>query len=94
MGDSISKWHEMEESKEYKKPTSLERDVINKFEEDFVVTKVINKFADRSKVGIQKYNTTLYDNKGGLFEFLTHLEEELMDATLYIEKVKSILNGE
>ena len=30
MGDSISKWHEMEESKEYKKPTSLERDVINK----------------------------------------------------------------
>jgi hypothetical protein len=39
-----------------------------------------------------KYGTTLDENKATLIEWLTHLQEELMDATLYIEKLKSELN--
>ena len=78
---------------EEKQPVSLERDVINKFEEDLIVQKVISSFAERSKVGIKKYNTTLQENNEGMLAFLTHLQEELMDATLYIEKLKSIING-
>lgn len=96
MGDSIKKWNEwVEEAK--KRPFSLERDVINNFEKDFekdlVVQKVISNFEERSKVGIKKYNTTLEKSESGLMDFLIHLQEELMDATLYIEKIKLILNG-
>ena len=90
MGDSISKWNLI---KEEKQPISLERDVINKFEEDLIVQKVISKFNERSNIGVKKYNTTLQENNEGMLAFLTHLQEELMDATLYIEKLKSIING-
>ncbi len=90
MGDSVSKWKLMEEAKQ---PISLERDVINNLESDLIVSKVISKFAERSKVGIKKYNTTLQENNDGLLKFLTHLQEELMDATLYVEKIKSIIDG-
>ena len=60
--------------------------------EDPIVERVVNKFDDRSRVGIAKYGTTLDENKATLVEWLTHLQEELMDATLYIEKLKSDLD--
>ena len=56
---------------------------------DPIVDKVVNKFKQRSKVGIEKYGTTLEDNPDGFYTFLNHLQEELMDAILYIEKLKS-----
>jgi len=91
MGDSVTKWNLMNEQKQ---PVSLERDVINNFEKDKIVQKVVDKFNKRSEVGIKKYNTTLQENNDGLLKFLTHLQEELMDATLYIEKIKSIIDGQ
>jgi hypothetical protein len=60
--------------------------------EDPIVKQVIDKFSTRSSVGIQKYGTTLDENKATLIEWLTHLQEELMDATLYIQKLKSDLD--
>ena len=59
---------------------------------DKIVEQVVDKYRQRSEVGIAKYGTTLDDNKATLIEWLTHLQEELMDATLYIEKLKSELN--
>ena len=59
---------------------------------DKIVEDVIAKYRQRSEVGIAKYGTTLVENKATLIEWLTHLQEELMDATLYIEKLKSELN--
>jgi hypothetical protein len=61
---------------------SNEKDIIK----DAVVESVINEFAERSKIGIEKYGTTLTDNKTD--DFLQHLKEELMDATLYIQKLQ------
>jgi len=55
---------------------------------DKIVQQVIDKFNQRSKVGIKKYGTTLEQNNND--DFLNHLQEELMDAILYIEKLKSI----
>lgn len=55
---------------------------------DIIVKSVIDKYQKRSEVGIKKYGTTLEDNKDGIEIFLTHLQEEMMDATLYIEKLK------
>ncbi len=53
---------------------------------DAIVESVINKYQQRSKLGISKYGTTLQDNNAD--NFLIHLQEELMDASLYIEKGK------
>jgi hypothetical protein len=54
---------------------------------DKIVQQVIDKFSHRSAVGIEKYGTTLEQNNTD--DYLNHLQEELMDATLYIQKLKS-----
>ena len=55
---------------------------------DPVVEKVVNKFTSRSDVGFKKYGVTLRDDPGNLFTWLNHLQEELMDGILYIERAK------
>ena len=60
-------------------------------ERDSVVEQVVNSFNERSSVGIQKYGTTLDRNDLTLIQWLTHLQEELMDATLYIQKLRNEL---
>lgn len=55
---------------------------------DKIVKQVVDSFQERSKVGIEKYGTTLAENNTD--DFYQHLQEELMDATLYIEKLKSM----
>ncbi len=57
------------------------------------VNSVIKKFKTRSEIGLLKYGTTLERNDLNLIDWLTHLQEELMDATLYCEKLKEITNG-
>ncbi len=53
---------------------------------DRIVEGVIEKFRSRSEVGIKKYGTTLADNNTD--DFYSHLQEELMDAILYLQKIK------
>jgi len=55
---------------------------------DKIVTAVTDKFQDRSEVGQKKYGTSLERDDLNLLEWLNHLQEELMDATLYVEKLK------
>jgi hypothetical protein len=55
---------------------------------DPVVQSVVNKFVDRSDVGFAKYGKTLRDDSSDVFEWLNHLQEELMDATLYLQRLK------
>jgi hypothetical protein len=57
-------------------------------EADLILTKVMSKYYERSEMGIKKYGTTLENNTLPLMQWLNHLQEELMDATLYIEKLK------
>jgi hypothetical protein len=61
---------------------------INDMKEDPIVKQVVDSFQERSKVGIEKYGTTLHENNTD--DFLEHLQQELMDATLYIQKLKTI----
>lgn len=58
---------------------------------DKMVEQVVAKFRRRSEVGINKYGTTLCRNNAEINNRLTHLEEELMDATLYIQWLKQKL---
>ena len=55
---------------------------------DQIVENVVEKYLYRSQVGITKYGTTLETNNKD--NFLKHLQEELMDATLYIEKLMAL----
>ena len=59
---------------------------------DTIVESVIEQFKQRSNVGINKYGVTLDRTDLNALEWLQHLQEELMDATLYVQKLKEKLN--
>ena len=59
---------------------------------DIIIERVIQKFKERSEVGFKKYGVTLKDDYQPLDTWLTHLQEELMDAVNYIEKIKDFLD--
>jgi len=64
---------------------------MNKKEIEFrdpVVERVVDKFVSRSDVGYAKYGITLNDDKSNLFTWINHLQEEMMDAVLYMQKLK------
>lgn len=90
MGSSVSKYYESMSDREIMNakrgnmPQGFER-------QDKYVQSVKEKFEERSQTGIKKYNTTLERQDLGLLEWLTHLQEELMDATLYVERLKDEL---
>jgi hypothetical protein len=56
---------------------------------DSVVDSVIEKFFRRSKLGQQKYGTTLDRNDLSVLDWINHAQEEHMDAILYLEKLKT-----
>ena len=59
---------------------------------DPVVERVVDKFVDRSNVGYDKYGTTLDEERTqkikGLLKYLNDIQEELMDAILYIQTAR------
>ena len=57
---------------------------------DPVVERVVNKFVSRSDIGFAKYGVTLDKDPSKMFEWLNHLQEELMDAVLYLQKAKEV----
>ena len=85
MSDSVEKWYEMNEDDRWTMDSTYTH---HKIPKDPIVEKVIDTMRARSRDGVIKYGTTLYDNPDGFYKFLNHLQEELMDAVLYIEKIK------
>lgn len=57
---------------------------------DPVVERVVDKFISRSDVGFKKYGVTMEQDQSRIFEWLNHLQEELMDAVLYLQKAKEV----
>jgi hypothetical protein len=55
---------------------------------DTIVQSVIEQFKERSKIGINKYNTTLDRTDLDRIQWLQHAQEEAMDLILYLEKLK------
>tara|TARA_Y100001937_G_scaffold82545_1_gene111695 strand:- start:339 stop:686 length:348 start_codon:yes stop_codon:yes gene_type:complete len=62
---------------------------------DPVVKNVVDKFVKRSDVGYDKYGSTLDDERRlkmkGLQKYLNDVQEELMDAVLYIQAAREEL---
>ena len=65
---------------------------------DKIVQAVLRKMDERSLVGQKKYGQTMQDEietgKKDLNAFLTDVQEEIMDALLYIEAAKRCLTDE
>ena len=63
---------------------------------DEVVKNVVDKFVERSDVGYEKYGQTLHDESTSgikdLAAYLNDIQEELMDAILYIQTAREELN--
>tara|TARA_A100001201_G_scaffold98369_1_gene84782 strand:- start:95 stop:361 length:267 start_codon:yes stop_codon:yes gene_type:complete len=63
---------------------------------DPVVKNVVDKFVSRSDVGYDKYGSTLDDERRNkikdLAGYLKDIQEELMDAILYIQAAREELN--
>lgn len=55
---------------------------------DSVVRAVVESFQQRSSIGQQKYGTTLDRTDLSFVDWVQHMQEELMDAILYLEKLK------
>ncbi|MBQ57584.1 hypothetical protein CL642_01165 [bacterium] len=49
--------------------------------------KVCEKIQKRSEVGKSKYGVTMERTDLNTVEWLTHLQEELMDASVYVERL-------
>ena len=64
---------------------------------DPVVERVVDKFVSRSDVGFAKYGTTLQEERTlkmkGLQKYLNDIQEELMDAVLYIQTARDELQN-
>jgi hypothetical protein len=59
---------------------------------DTIVEKVIENFKKRSIIGYLKYGVTMDRNDLTYLEWVNHLQEELMDACIYLEKIKQTTN--
>ena len=62
---------------------------------DPVVERVVGKFVSRSDVGFEKYGRTLHSERIGKYKdlggYLNDIQEELMDAILYIQAAREEL---
>jgi len=67
---------------------------MNKKEIEFrdpVVESVVDQLVSRSDVGYEKYGVTLDEDVQDIHKWLQHIQEELLDASNYIEKLKKVL---
>ena len=75
--------------------TVVQSAAVNGLPKDSIVQAVIEKFQQRSELGIKKYGVTLDRTDLGVKDWMQHMQEELMDAILYLEKLKhTILQNE
>jgi len=61
---------------------------------DQIVLSVLAKYAERSNKGLRKYGTTLDREDLTIYDWINHLQEELMDATLYLERIRKDISLE
>ena len=58
---------------------------------DKIINRVIEKIQKRAEAGYKKYGVGLDKDDQPLDAWLNHLQEELMDAANYIEKIRAVL---
>lgn len=54
---------------------------------------VVDFLRTRAETGKKKYGVTMERNDLSFLEWLQHLQEELLDAAIYVEKLKEEVRG-
>jgi hypothetical protein len=60
---------------------------------DSIVESVVVKYKERANLGLTKYGTNLDRTDLNVKDWVEHLQQELMDAVLYLEKLKNELKN-
>ena len=76
----------MHTAQQHNSTTHMTKEAAN--DEDTVVLSVIRSFQERSRAGQLKYGTTLDRTDLTPQQWAQHMQEELMDAILYLERLK------
>ena len=58
---------------------------------DSIVDSIIDQFIERARFGKAKYGTDLDREDLNILEWIEHAKQEHMDAILYLEKLKKII---
>lgn len=67
---------------------------MNQEVKDQVVLAVMAKFAQRSATGLKKYGVTLDREDLTIYDWINHAQEEAMDFTLYLERIRKEISLE
>jgi hypothetical protein len=67
---------------------------MNQEVKDRVVLSVMAKYAERSATGLRKYGVTLDREDLTIFDWINHAQEEAMDFTLYLERIRKEISLE
>lgn len=65
--------------------------MITQHSKDPVVEAIVSKFRTRSEAGMNSYGQTMADNPKPLLAWIDDAQEELMDAILYLERIRGSL---
>jgi hypothetical protein len=94
MSDSVKKYYEdLKQTEHTKYPGDIKVTIDEPVQRDKYIQAVKDKFEQRSQTGIKKYGTTLERDDLNSLDWLTHLEEELMDALGYIQVLRDKLQN-
>ena len=61
---------------------------------DKIVLSVMAKYAERSAAGLKKYGVTLDRQDLTIYDWINHAQEEAMDFTLYLERIRKEISLE
>lgn len=61
---------------------------------DKIVLSVMAKYAQRSEAGLKKYGVTLDRQDLTIYDWINHAQEEAMDFTLYLERIRKEISLE
>tara|TARA_S200002703_G_C3800214_1_gene247250 strand:- start:2001 stop:2255 length:255 start_codon:yes stop_codon:yes gene_type:complete len=70
--------------------TELDPKLLDDKTDDPLVQNIIKRLATRSNIGIKKYGSTFDQAKKTTAELFEDIIEELLDAAVYIEKLKHL----
>lgn len=57
-------------------------------------TRVIEEIKKRQQLGINKYGQTVAQNPLGLYQWLKHFQEEILDAAVYVTRAMQEMEGQ
>ena len=66
---------------------------MEKYSSQSVVQTIVERFESRAAFGRQKYGTDLDRTDLSVLDWIQHIQDELHDGILYLEKLKQVLNG-